>query len=275
MSDDELRAVCAPRRWETRLEQIAPLVALVIAIRAVVGVVRFLRPDTELVGLIVAGGCTFFVTLIAAGLGCLWLVGLRRIRVLGELGRRYGRAAHATYLAEDRAAFPADRAPAYTLLVSARALPHGGHHWVRVRLWSTPEPRGRVEVRGVRWTSSSFDLGTAELTRGEAELDETTRAELVALVTAPGAASLGEVATFVRDGAPCTLTVLDRAANRIAQGTCNLAGVPDAARDHPTVRLAEAVMDAGSAVPAPALVTGWCDEYGNIGLAEAITPPRR
>jgi hypothetical protein len=34
-------------------------------------------------------------------------------------------------------------------------------------------------------------------------------------------------------------------------------------------------MRAGSAVPAPALLTGLCDEYGNIGIAGAVTPPRR
>jgi hypothetical protein len=248
MSDDDLRAICAPRRWETRLEQIGSLVAPVIAILAVVGVVRSLRPGTEVVGLVVAGGFTFIVTLIAAATGFLSLAGLRRRRFRAELDRRYGRAAHATYLDEDRAAFPADRAPAYTLLVSARALPHGGHHWVRVHLWNAPEPRGHVEVRVVRWTDGSPDIGTAELIRGEAELGETTRSELVALVTALGAATFGEVGTFVKDGMPCTVTVLDWAADRVEEGSCNLAGVPDAARNHPTVRLAQAMLHAGSAV---------------------------
>lgn len=269
MSDDELRAICAPRRWETRLEQIGAPVALVIAIRAVVGVVRSLRPGTEVVGLVVAGGVTFFVTLVAAVTGFLSLAGLRRRPFRAELARRYGRAAHATYLEEDRAAFPADRAPAYTLLVSAAALPHGGHHWVRVHLWNAPEPRSHVEVRVVRWTDRSFDIETAELIRGEAELGETTRSELVALVTAPGAATLGEVGTFVRDGMPCTVTVLDRAADRVEKGSCNLAGVPDEAHDHPSVRLAQAVLRAGSAVPVPELLTGWCDPYGNIVIAGA------
>ena len=249
MSDDDLRAICAPRRWETRLEQIGSFVAPVIAILAVVGVVRSLRPGTEVVGLVVAGGFTFIVTLIAAATGFLALAGLRRRRFRVELDRRYGRAAHATYLEEDRAAFPADRAPAYTLLVSARALPHGGHHWVRVHLWNAPEPRGHVEVRVVRWTDGSPDIGTAELIRGEAELGETTRSELLTLVTALGAATFGEVGTSVRDGMPCTVTVLDRAADRVEEGSCNLAGVPDAARNHPSVQLAQAVLRAGSAVP--------------------------
>ena len=245
------------------------MIALVLAILAVVAVVRALRPDTEVVGLVVAGGFTFFITLVAAMMGLLALLGLRRRPFRAELDRRYGRAAHARYLAEDRAAFSADRAPAYTLLVSAAAWPHGGHRWVRVHLWNAPEPRGHVEVRAVRWTGRSLDIETAELIRAEAELGDTTRLELVALATTPAVATLGDAGTFVRDSMPCTVTILDRAAGRIEKGSCNLAGVPDAPRDHPTRRLVQAVLRAGSAVPVPELLTGWCDRDGDIGIAGA------
>ncbi|HEX8107933.1 MAG TPA: hypothetical protein VF516_09415, partial [Kofleriaceae bacterium] len=137
--------------------------------------------------------------------------------------------------------------------MSAAALPHGGHRWVRVRLWSTPEPRAHVEVRAVRWRNGSHDIETAELTRGEAELAEASRSELVALLAAPGAAALAQVESTVRDGLRCRVTVLDRAADRVQEGSCNLAGVPDAARDHPSVRLVQAVLRAGAAVPVPEL----------------------
>lgn len=72
MSDDELRAICAPRRWEAELERVGCLIALVLAILAVVGVVRFLRLDTGAFGLVETGAFTFVAT--AAGSGAWFLV---------------------------------------------------------------------------------------------------------------------------------------------------------------------------------------------------------
>jgi hypothetical protein len=62
-----------------------------------------------------------------------------------------------------------------------------------------------------------LDIETAELIRGEAELRETTRSELVALVTAQGRRGSARWVPS-EDGMPCTVIVLDRAADRVEEG---------------------------------------------------------
>jgi hypothetical protein len=102
--------------------------------------------------------------------------------------------------------------------------------------------------------------------RGEADLPESSRSELLALLESPGPAALAAVPTGVRDGLPCSVAVLDRATDRVHEGSCNLAGPSDATRDHASVQLANAMLRAGTAIPVPQLMMGWCDPAGNIGI---------
>jgi len=264
MSDDELREACAPRGWETSLERIGCSLPLIVSIIAAVGVV--LLPRKVGPAALVMGGVTFWMVLI--GLFSLFrhVAGHRRRPFRVELCCRYGMSPPSQYIEEDRIAFKGDSALACSLLLSATALPHGGHRWVRVHIWRTPTPRARVEVRAVRWTKDTYNIEDAELVRSEAELPEELRTEILALLEAPGAAALSVLESHVRDGMPCTMTVMERASDRVHTGSGNLAGLSEDARNHPTARFADAMLRAGTVVPVPQLLTGWCDATGNIGI---------
>jgi hypothetical protein len=265
MSDDELRRSSAPRPSETRLERVGCGASSLISIAAAVGVVRLTRPIVGDFALML--GAVGFVAAVVGLVSLIFhLSGARRRPFRAELDRRHGWAPHATYLDEERRTFPADRAPAYTLILSATALPSGGHRWVRVHLWCTPARPARVEVRAVRWLRGSGSMED-EFIRGEADLPEPSQSELLALLESPGPAALATLSSGMRDGLPCKLTVLDRATDRVHEGSCNLAGLSDAARDHASVQLVTAMLRAGTAVPVPELVTGWCDSAGNIGIS--------
>lgn len=265
MSDAELRRSCARRASEARLESIGSGASSLVSIAATVGFVMLTRPIVGGFALVLGAG--LFV-LVLSSLVALTshLAGARRRPFRAELERRHGWAPHATYLAEDRRAFPADRAPAYTVLLSTTALPSGGHRWVRVHLWRTPVPHARVEVRAVRWPTGAFRTEDEEFIRGEADLPESSRSELLALLESPGPAALAAVPNRVRDGLPCSVAVLDHTADRVHEGSCNLAGLSDATRDHASVQVANAMLRAGTAIPVPRLMMGWCDPAGNIGI---------
>jgi hypothetical protein len=266
LSDDELRRSCARRASEGRLERIGSGASSLVSIAAAVGFVMLTRPIVGGFALVLGAG-VFVLALGSLVTLTFHLAGARRRPFRAELERRHGWAPHATYLDVERRAFPVDRAPAYTVILSTTALPSGGHRWVRVHLWRTPASQARVEVRAVRWPTGAFRTEDEELIRGEADLPESSRSELLALLESPGPAALAAVPTGgVCDGLPCQVTVLDRATDRVHEGSCNLAGLSDATRDHASVQLANAMLRAGTAIPVPQLMTGWCDPAGNIGI---------
>lgn len=265
MSDAELGRSCARRASEARIERIGSGASSLVSIAATVGFVMLTRPIVGGFALVLGAG-VFVLALSSTVALTFHLAGARRRPFRAELERRHGWAPHATYLDEDRRAFPADHAPAYSVILSTTVLPSGGHRWVRVQLWRTPAPHARVEVRAVRWPGDAFRIEDEEFIRGEADLPEPSRSALLALLESPGPAALAAVPVRVHDGLPCKVTVLDHAADRVHEGSCNLAGLSDATRDHASVQLANAMLRAGTAIPVPPLMMGWCDPAGNISI---------
>lgn len=166
---------------------------------------------------------------------------MRRARAAErEFGRRFGAEPLAQLLPDAKAQFGRDADLDVLALFRAVALPHGGLRLMRVELRAQPT---------VAVSTSPF---LAELQRGEPNLVEVAhrkqpldpiRAERLRallrelrpeLLTAPG--------NFVRDGFLCEALVLQRDAPELhARG--NLAGLPEALRAHPTVRLFELLLD--------------------------------
>jgi hypothetical protein len=266
MSDGELQEACAPHFGETRLENIGCSLPMTVSIIAAAGVVLLTRKVGPLA--LVMGGVTFWMVLIGLVSLSWHLPGRRRRPFRAELSYRYGTSPPSRYIEEDQIVFKGDSALAYSLLLSAAALPHGGHRWVRVHIWGMPTPRARVEVRVVRWRRGTHNIEDAELVRSEADLPEELRAEILALLDAPGPAALTVLENSVRDGMPCTVTVMARATDgvRMHTGSSNLAGLNKDARNHPTARFAHAMLRAGKVVSVPESFTGWCDATGNIGI---------
>jgi len=103
----------------------------------------------------------------------------------------------------------------------------------------------------VSWRGRSFHIEDAELFRSEADLPPESRAEIEALVDPQSSAALGALPAAVRDGSPCTLTVLHQGIAKPHCGSCNLAGLTAESRNHPTARLAHMVLRVASVIPTP------------------------
>lgn len=267
MSDDELRAACAPRPWELHLERLGCLLSLVVsACSAGAGAWLCSRIPGAGTAQVVGGGTVLFCFVSVASLLHVGrAAGRRRAPFRAELRFRYGMSPAARYLDEERAV-QGEGSPTWSLLLTAAALPHGGHRWVRIRAWRTPAPRARLEVRTVSWTDGSDEIEHAQVVRREAELPEQAWARIVKLLEDPGLGSLTTVESRVVDGLPCTMAVVDRESGRVHSASCNLAGLPDDRRDHPTVRLAQAILDAGARASGLPLLVGWCGATGDIGV---------
>src|SRR3954468_24156245 len=114
LSDEELRRHCRPRPAETRIERVGCGASSLMSIAVTVAVVRLTHP---LVGdlVFVLGVLAFVASLLGLVALTFHLAGARGRPFRAELHRRCGWAPDATYLDEERRAFPEDGAPAYTV----------------------------------------------------------------------------------------------------------------------------------------------------------------
>jgi hypothetical protein len=175
------------------------------------------------------------------------------------LQRRYAGATVRDYVRQIEA--EGESGPQTCLIVSGRALPHGGDWLVRVRLWD--DGRGSVERRSI---SPAFLHGPmakdVELTSGDMPLspDECGRIRQ-ATAACEGVERDVSISSTVIDGAPASLAVWERHRGVNLLCDCNLAGVPHDKRDHPAMRLVRLIVELAQKVQAPPLVVGSC-EFG-------------
>ena len=265
MSNDELRALCAPHAWERQLERRGCLLPLIASVAGTTAFVWLGAHPLKLsaVQIVIAGLVLFGVLGLGSVLFQSHVAGLRRAPFRAELRRRYGMSSPTSYADEERVAIARTDGPAWSVLLSAAALPNGGHRWIRVRIWNAPTPTARLEVRSVQWPQGSCEIEHAGLYRAEGELAEPSRVAILAFIE-DHLSSLATVESLVRDGLPCTLTIVGRDGSRVV--SCNLAGVTSAQASHPTIRFADMMLAAGKQVASPELLTGWCDATGSIGI---------
>lgn len=153
-----------------------------------------------------------------------------------EFNRRYHIDTAARDEAEASTLLASESSLEAVLLYRARSLPGGGLHFARVELGVT----SRISIRATPFLDSLWRDRSAYARMRSADSPlpaadaEQVRTRLAAFVT-----SQQPVPTSaVRDGMPCSLAIVTRDATPRRAGL-NLAGLQDAAAEHPLVRLLE------------------------------------
>jgi hypothetical protein len=163
-----------------------------------------------------------------------------RKRAARELELRFDLAPLEQHEANACAALEQPGAPEAVLLFEGRALPHGGHRFIRIdlaaestiRVRSTPflHDLARVEEPQRRMLKIDGPLSAVGAERVRALLRELTPEALIG------------PRHFVRDGFPCAAVVLRRGAEPL-RASLNLAGLPAELKANPCVRLLELMLE--------------------------------
>ncbi|MBN1420045.1 MAG: hypothetical protein JXP34_14795 [Planctomycetes bacterium] len=268
MSDDELRAECAPGTMEALLDRAgcgASLIGACILTALLVFAARRLSglgyPALVLAAIValpaLAMSAFFFLNRIS---------GARRRPFRDELGYRYGTAPREAYVQEAHSLFAGEDPPDVVFLLSASALPSGDHRWVRVVVRKTPIRHGTVEVRDTEHAENGIE--SARVLKAEGELPDGSVQTLLALLEGPGAGALSDLPPEVMDGLPCTVTVIERDHGRERVGRCNLAGVSGRDEGRPSVAFSKALLAAAKHVTRERLSWGACSAFGEITFGD-------
>jgi hypothetical protein len=218
LSDEALSQICA----ETRIEKwllisgclgsVTALLLLFVSLVAFGDLARLLFISTALTAAALFGG--------------LSLMGRPKRRYREELAYRRGSGPWPQYVAEAEAILRQQEAD-WALLFTLRGLPHGGFWWLQLTLKEGPPASARANLRTVpRWENPDF-------TRIEMDVPDDIVHEVMGLLTELDLAALGDISTFVIDGAPCRVTVLRREPWCVASASCNLAGLTPEVSQHP------------------------------------------
>jgi hypothetical protein len=165
--------------------------------------------------------------------------------------------------------FQSHEAPDWVILFKGAALPHGGHHVLRVvlseadphsgRLWTIAHAYERFDKRDPRSRTKSHEkeLSVAEW-----------QSLMDSLHTITPRADLKLPRFPVHDGFPCNLVVLHRSPSEMTRAECNLAGLTESQAQEPLVNLMHTLLDLRREAGAPASLYGACDSKGNIQIGE-------
>ena len=122
------------------------------------------------------------------------------------------------------------------LLYEARSLPGGGHHFARIELGVA----SRIAVRSTPFLSSLWSdrSAYARMRRADSPLTAADAGRIRARLATFMTSQLPAPTLAVMDGMPCSLAIFTRD-DEPRRATANLAGLRDAAAEHPLVLLLE------------------------------------
>jgi hypothetical protein len=221
LGNEELEQACAKTSLEGLLEIVA-LLALVTSLPLLL-----LGTLAQAFGLGFAGA----VLVALAAFGVLRLLTRHKHALREERNFRRGLAPLERYMNEARNEVALKRVD-WVVLFAQRSLPHGPHRWMRASVTAGP-PACAVASLRVTWQSQAR---AAEADRQiQAELGGETARELAGMLSGTGAASLTDIPSFVFDGAPCRVAIVEREAE--GTGGCNLGGLREEQQELPTVAL--------------------------------------
>jgi hypothetical protein len=231
LSDEELARLSAKPPLESRLETVALLG----------GVAAFLLLFLAAIAQIFVVAFLAAVAFTAAASGLLGLIQRPKRTWRKELGRRRGKAPFSSYVDEARAGLAASSGEGWVILFIERCLPHGPFIWMRVAVTAGPRAQAEVDLRA----SVPARDGPARDVRFEGALADEVAKGLLAMLSGVDLAEVGDVPSFVYDGAPCRLAILRQGAEGV--GSCNLGGLSEEQQGLPTaafcVKLAGAAQD--------------------------------
>ena len=223
MTNRELVEACQPRPWEQRLRRWECLLAPALGLVLVYGNLFFLlKPDSLQFGLLIGVmGCfPFLGTSLMLVLLAHAASGLRTRKYARELERRCGQGPIEEYILQAQEALAARDAPDWVVLVQGRGLPHGDSYFIRLELWRSSPPRGRLEAR----TGHRFDLlegDRPEIAISEAPLDSGECRDLLQQLE-EAVFPLEDEDCGMRDGFPGAIALLRREPPLVSVGRANL-----------------------------------------------------
>jgi hypothetical protein len=131
-----------------------------------------------------------------------------------ELDYRSGMGPFSQYVAEAEAMLRQRHAD-WAVLFKLRGLPHGGYWWLQVVVNEGPPASARADL----WVRLKWTLPG---TRVERDVPDDIVQDLLTLLNGLDLSALTDVPSFVRDGAPCHVTVLRREPRCVTSARCNL-----------------------------------------------------
>ena len=261
MTEAELLEAARRRPWEQRLERIGCLAGLILSIGAAVGTLVLLG-----FAYLIAAILAFLAVSVSWAISVSWAAGFRAKPYRSELERRYALPKLPESGADAEPFFAGSEPPDAVLLLLGHGLPHGNAHFAQVSLWQGETPRGTVLARTLSETDFSRDVPFAAKS-GEAALTGEESATFWALLPEVETASTDKLQDFVMDGFPCRLAALRREPFGLHAASCNLMGIREADAAHPVPVMMEALLAASRRAGMQLAQCGWCDPYGNIGIA--------
>jgi hypothetical protein len=170
--------------------------------------------------------------IVAADAIAYWVISWPKRPFREELDYRCGQAQFSRYVEAAEAALQRGEAD-WIVLLTARGLPHGDFHWLRLAVREKLSVRSDLRV----WQPEQ-----RVLKRVEADVPNDIAQELLGLLKACDLASLTDAPVTVKDGLPCQLAILRREPRAAAVAHCNLGGF-DLDPKHPTMRVCLALND--------------------------------
>lgn len=269
ISDEELAAKCKRNSLEEWLHSSGCLIGLVCGVVAFATVIALrivgIFPWSWFFAIFVA----FLVFPFTAGSTYSFLNNVSRFRcrqALRELEHRYGWRPLAEYVQEATESIGSNE---LCLILMARALPHGQHWWVNIRIDSGKSAYVETRVGAIK--DGDFGSGRNpkecfDAAKGELGIDAAGR--MVELAERIQMREIN-IPSTVRDGIPVFCALIVGATKQASAIKCNLAGIPKEREDDPTVLLIKEVFSAGRAlidVPSVYGSTRWSGEIqiGNV-----------
>jgi hypothetical protein len=156
-------------------------------------------------------------------------------------------------------------APDWLLLLEGAALPHGGARHIRLSLRETPAAVGHLSVITRSFVSPMEDpLAQIEFT--EADLTQDVCEPILDHLKSLQPGSPLRLPDSVKDGFPCSITVLRKSPFVVMEAECNLSGVSEEERQLPLIHLMAWMCELSLIMGSSPLMVGSCDKYGNIRI---------
>jgi hypothetical protein len=189
---------------------------------------------------------TLVVSVCLVALAQFWrsrtLAVRRARRAEHEFQRRFGAAPMQRHLAEARAQLAADAELELLGLFRGRVLPHGALRSMRLEIKKRAQPMLFVSACPPLNELQRGASGGLEPLRREAPLTAAQAERMRAQLRELASESLAPLASFVMDGFPCEVSVLQQSGPEL-HASANLAGLPDQLKSHPSVRMIELFLD--------------------------------
>lgn len=200
---------------------------------------------------------------VMSGLEYLSTIG--KHRYINELRRRYGMLPLNEYVRGEKE----ESGILLSILAKGHGLPHGNHHFIRIRLWRNGKAEAESFVskaQELRWIDGTHPREL--VSRKQQHLDGEKARMIEGLAGNLAFGKSDSCNTVIRDGFPCRMSVIRHDSGQHYCLECNLAGLPKDAATTPAVKLLQELMGLEWKLNPIHEIIGSCDGKGDITIEE-------